>query len=59
MDDQNNPQADARVSFGPLPNQTVPVEWASVMLQQLRIRNPKLLGVLLVHAAGLDEKPKP
>jgi hypothetical protein len=44
----------ARVKFGPKAHQTVPHEWAERMLTRLFQTNRKAFGVVLQHAAGID-----
>ncbi len=44
-------QEPGRVRFGPRPTQTMPSEWAEIMLTELCQRNRKLFGELLSGAA--------
>lgn len=44
-------ELDVRVSFGDLPNQTIPVSWAETMLRLLRGRQPSLFVELMGEAA--------
>ena len=45
-----------RVRFGSAPNQSVPAEWADLMLSRLARLQPRLFGRLLQEAA-LDGLP--
>ena len=44
-------QEPPRVRFGPRPTQTMPLEWAEIMLTQLCERDRKRFGDLLASAA--------
>jgi hypothetical protein len=48
-------QAEPRVRFGPGRTQTVPLEWAAIMLTLLKAQNPGLFGKLLSQAASEAE----
>ncbi len=51
MDGEMNGQEPPRVRFGPRPTQTMPLEWAEIMLTHLCERNRKLFGDLLAASA--------
>ena len=51
MDGETGGQEPPRVRFGPRPNQTMPLEWAEIMLTQLCERDRKRFGDLLASAA--------
>lgn len=50
-------ELDARIPFGPRPNQTMPASWAAVMLTHWRERHPAQFGKALAEAA-MEESPK-
>jgi hypothetical protein len=45
----------ARVKFGPKPHQTVPHEWAELMLTDLFMRYRKVFGAVLSNASGVND----
>lgn len=44
------------VKFGPHPTQEIPVEWAQMMLTELKNSSPALFGRLLTKAVGIEPK---
>lgn len=45
-----------RVKFGTKPHQTVPHEWAELMLSRLFVKHKRAFGDCLRHASGLEEE---
>jgi len=57
-DDENPvPEQPIRVSFGSLPHQDIPVEWAAQILTEFASKRPRDFGKMLANAAlGLTDE---
>lgn len=59
MDEQTNGHPPERNTFGQLPNQSIPKEWADTFLQIVYDEYPAVFRAVLPRCAGLPaEQPK-